>query len=56
MPTVHSVAQEPKAAEDSQVALALVHQSSDRQRQIFKEQHIRKAWQRLDAENWLNSQ
>ncbi|MFB2978315.1 macro domain-containing protein [Microseira sp. BLCC-F43] len=54
--TVHWVAQEePKAAKDSQVAIALVHQSSDRKRQIFTEQHIRKAWQRLDQENWINS-
>jgi O-acetyl-ADP-ribose deacetylase (regulator of RNase III) len=55
--TVHWVAQEePKAAKEREQAIALVHQWSDRKRQIFKEQHIRKAWQRLDEENWLNSQ
>ncbi len=53
--TVHWVAREdPKAAEDSEQAHALVHLWSERKRQLFKPTHIRKAWQRLHEQNWLN--
>jgi predicted nucleotidyltransferase len=46
--TVHCVAQEnPKAAEDADVAIALVHEWSDLKRKLFKPEHIRKAWHRL---------
>lgn len=52
--TVHWVAQEnPEAATDCEVAIALVHDWSDRKRKIFKPSHIRKAWQRLHEQNWL---
>jgi hypothetical protein len=53
--TVHWVAQEnPKAAENSQEAIALVHNWSVRKRQILKTEHILKAWQHLHRQNWLN--
>ena len=46
--TVHWVAQEnPKAAKDADVAIALVHEWSDLKRKLFKPEHIRKAWHRL---------
>jgi O-acetyl-ADP-ribose deacetylase (regulator of RNase III) len=52
--TVHWVAQEnPQAAKDVEVAIALVHEWSDRKRKLFKPEHIRKAWQRLHEQNWL---
>ncbi|QIR40294.1 Appr-1-p processing protein [Tolypothrix sp. PCC 7910] len=53
--TVHWVAtKEPNPAQDSEQAIALVHQWSDRKRKLFKPEHIRKAWQRLYEQNWLN--
>lgn len=52
--TTHWVTQEnPKAAEDSNEAIALVHEWSDRKRRLFKPEHIRKAWQRLCEQGWL---
>ena len=52
--TVHWVAQEdPQAAVDSEQAIARVQEWSDRKRQLFKSEHIRKAWQRLREQNWL---
>lgn len=54
--TVHWVTQEnPEAAEDSEQAIALVHEWNDRKRKLFKPEHIRKAWQRLKEQNWLTS-
>lgn len=54
--TVHWVVKEdPKAAEDSEQAIALVHEWSDRKRKLFKLEHIRKAWQRLQEQNWLSA-
>jgi hypothetical protein len=52
----------PKLAHDSEQAIALVHESSDAcgspfdvaKRKLFKPEHIRKAWQRLYEQNWLN--
>ncbi|QLE56653.1 macro domain-containing protein [Nostoc sp. TCL26-01] len=53
--TVHWVGtKEPKPAQDSEQAIALVHQWSDRKRKLFKPEHIRKAWQRLYEQGWLN--
>lgn len=55
--TVHWVAQENhQAARNAEVAVALVHEWSERKRKIFKEGHIRKAWQRLHEQNWLISE
>lgn len=52
--TVHWVAQENhQAAKDAEVAIALVHEWSDRKRKLFKPEHIRKAWQRLHEQGWL---
>jgi hypothetical protein len=52
--TVHWVAKEnPEAAENSEQAIAQVHQWSDRKRQLFKPEHIRKAWQRLHDRGWF---
>lgn len=53
--TVHWVAtKESNPAQDSEQAIALVHEWSDRKRKLFKPEHIRKAWQRLHEQNWLN--
>ncbi|MFN6527285.1 macro domain-containing protein [Nostoc sp. ChiSLP03a] len=53
--TVHWVAsKESNLAQDSEQAIALVHEWSDRKRKLFKPEHIRKAWQRLHEQNWLN--
>ena len=52
--TVHWVATKyPKPAQNSEQAIAFVHEWSDRKRQLFKREHIRKAWQRLHEQNWL---
>jgi len=52
--TVHWVATKTaNPAKNSEEAIALVHEWSDRKRQLFKPEHIRKAWQRLDEQNWL---
>lgn len=52
--TVHWVAmQDPNPAKNCEEAIALVHEWSDRKRRIFKPEHIRKAWQRLEEQNWL---
>jgi hypothetical protein len=50
--TVHWVGtQETKPAQDSEQAIELVYSWSDRKRTIFKPQHIRKTWQRLEQQN-----
>ena len=54
--TVHWVVKEnPEAAKNSESAIALVHEWSDRKRKLFKPEHIRKAWQHLHEQNWLIS-
>lgn len=52
--TLHWVANEnSQAAESVEVAIAAVHAWSDRKRDLFKPQHLRKAWQRLRDQAWL---
>ena len=54
--TVRCVAQEnPKAVEDAEVVIGPGHEWSERKRKLFKPEHIRKAWQRLDDQNWLKN-
>jgi O-acetyl-ADP-ribose deacetylase (regulator of RNase III) len=43
----------PKAATDVEVAIQKVQEWSDRKARIFKPNHLRKAWQRLQAQGWL---
>ncbi len=53
--SIHWVTKENlQAAEDPKVAIALVHDWSDRKRQIFKPHHLRNAWQRLKEQGWFN--
>jgi O-acetyl-ADP-ribose deacetylase (regulator of RNase III) len=53
--TVHWVAKEnPQAAIDVDVAIAEVHGWSDRKCNLFKPSHLKKAWQRLKEQEWLN--
>ncbi|MEG3895747.1 MULTISPECIES: type II toxin-antitoxin system antitoxin DNA ADP-ribosyl glycohydrolase DarG [unclassified Microcoleus] len=50
--TVHWVAKENReAAEDSERAIELVREWNIRKSELFKPQHIRKAWQRLREQN-----
>jgi O-acetyl-ADP-ribose deacetylase (regulator of RNase III) len=53
--TVHWVArhQKPRAT-NADEAVAAVHAWSDRKRQMFKPDHIRIAWQRLQEQGWLS--
>jgi O-acetyl-ADP-ribose deacetylase (regulator of RNase III) len=52
--TIHWVAtQDDRAAIDAEVAIAAVHAWSDRKRELFKPNHLRKAWQRLYEQDWL---
>jgi O-acetyl-ADP-ribose deacetylase (regulator of RNase III) len=54
--TVHWVVMENRqAAENSEKVIALVHEWNTRKRDLFKPQHIRKAWQRLHQQNWFFS-
>ncbi len=52
--TVHWVAtKHDNPARDSEQAISLVHEWNKRKLHLFKPQHIRKAWQRLQEQNWL---
>ena len=52
--TVHWVARENReAAEDSERAIELVREWNIRKSELFKPQHIRKAWQRLREQSWF---
>lgn len=54
MATVHWVAREnPQAATDVEVAIAKFQEWNERKRNLFKPQHIEKAWHRLQEQNWL---
>ena len=54
--TVHWVAKENnQAANDFSQALRAVHAWSDRKKNTFKPEHIQKAWERLQAEKWFES-
>ena len=53
--TVHWVATEdPQAALDCERAIERVQEWSDRKRELFKPNHLRKAWKHLDEQNWLS--
>lgn len=40
-------------AKDSEQAIMRVHEWNERKRNLFKPQHIRKVWERLEEQNWL---
>jgi len=53
--TAHWVARHQKpSATNAEEAIAAVHAWSDRKRQMFKPDHIRIAWQRLQEQGWLS--
>lgn len=53
--SVHWVArhQEPTVT-DAESAVEAIHKWSDRKRRMFKAEHIRIAWNRLEEQGWLN--
>jgi len=54
--TIHWVAQEdPRAAVDVTYAISGVHAWNPRKEELFKPEHVRKAWERLFEENWLSA-
>lgn len=54
--TLHWVAQKhPHAAVDVEAAISDVQAWSDRKRNLFKPHHLRKAWQRLKDQGWLEA-
>lgn len=54
--TVHWVSREdPEAATNVAVAVRRVHEWSGRKRQAFREQHIERAWRRLQSGGWLEA-
>ncbi|WP_013324669.1 type II toxin-antitoxin system antitoxin DNA ADP-ribosyl glycohydrolase DarG [Gloeothece verrucosa] len=55
--TVHWVAiqEDTQAAIDPECAICRVQQWSERKRNIFKPNHLRKAWERLHQQNWLSN-
>ncbi|WP_251959030.1 hypothetical protein [Nostoc commune] len=44
----------PKLAQDSKQAIACGNPFGIRKRKLFKPEDIRKVWQRLHEQNWLN--
>lgn len=54
--TIHWIAtrEEKGAASNLQKAIEEVQKWSDRKRNLFKENHLRTAWQRLQNEKWLS--
>ena len=46
--------EDTQAAEDNEKAIALVQQWNERKRNLFKPSHLKKAWQRLKEQGWLN--
>lgn len=54
--TLHWVAnrENPQAAVDVGIAIQCVQAWNDRKRNLFKPSHLRKAWQRLFDQGWLN--
>jgi hypothetical protein len=55
--TVHWVAEneDPRAAEDSDVAARLVSEWSRRKKRMFRPDHVVAAWQRLRDEGWMST-
>lgn len=55
--TIHWVAtyEDSQAAIDCQTAITRVQQWSDRKKNLFQEKHLRKAWQRLQTQEWLTA-
>jgi len=55
--SVHWVARhdDPEAARNPHVAVARVHEWSPRKRERFSGEHIRKAWERLHDQGWLEA-
>jgi hypothetical protein len=52
--SVHWIMQEdPSIAHDLAEITARIYQWNERKRDLFKTEHIHKAWQRLQAEGWL---
>lgn len=52
--TLHWVAKEnPEAAVDMEAAIAEVRAWSERKHNLFKPEHLRKAWQRLSEQKWF---
>jgi O-acetyl-ADP-ribose deacetylase (regulator of RNase III) len=53
--TLHWVVtrENPGAADDVEVAIALVHSWNERKARIFKVPHLRKGWARLKEQGWL---
>jgi hypothetical protein len=47
---------DPRAAADAAVATELLYAWNDRKRTTFRQNHVRKAWQRLQRMNWLDNQ
>ena len=54
--TIHWAAthEDQNAAIDLNTAIQTVQQWSDRKSKLFKENHLRKAWQRLQIQEWLS--
>jgi len=54
--TTHWVAREsPEAAVDFEVALRAVQRWSNRKKQLFTGEHVRRAWERLRALGWIDT-
>jgi O-acetyl-ADP-ribose deacetylase (regulator of RNase III) len=51
--SVHWLAVHEQSAVDADDAIAKMHEWNDRKRKLFKPEHIRLAWERLQAEGWV---
>ena len=54
--TVHWVKVHESGVRTVDDAIKAVHKWNDRKRAIFSQEHIKKAWQKLDDEGWLSPQ
>ncbi|MBL1209860.1 macro domain-containing protein [Geminocystis sp. GBBB08] len=54
--TIHWVVtqEDNQASNDVNQAIKLVYSWNERKRQLFKENHLKKAWERLAQQNWFN--
>ena len=53
--SVHWLAKHDREATDADTAVAAMHRWNDRKSKLFKPEHIRVAWDRLEEEGWVTA-
>ena len=54
--SVHWIAAHDKTASNVNEAIHQIHKWSERKRNLFRKDHIKIAWQRLESEEWIKKQ